>query len=77
MRFVSGGCDNLVKFWTLASEISFNSDDNKIHSAANKLSFETGEGGHTDWIRDVAWLNHVGLPYDIVASCGEVFGYFT
>lgn len=69
MRFVSGGCDNFVKFWTI-SELS-NSEDNKIHSAVNKLTCETGEG-HGDWVRDVCWLNHVGLPYDIVASCGEV-----
>ena len=69
MRFATGGCDNLVKFWSLSSDSNIMED--KSHSAANKFTFEIGEG-HSDWVRDVAWLNHVGLPYDIVASCGEV-----
>lgn len=73
MRFVSGGCDNLVKFWTLEGT-SQSIEENRTYSAGNKLSFESGEG-HSDWVRDVAWLNHVGLPYDIVASCGEVIGH--
>jgi len=66
MRFVVGGCDNLVKFYT-ASESSAN--EFKLQPT-NKFTFEIGEG-HGDWVRDVAWLNHIGLPYDLVASCGE------
>ena len=27
---------------------------------------------HTDWVRDVNWLNYVGYAYDTIVSCGEV-----
>lgn len=70
MRFVTGGCDYLVKFWTMETQ-NYSIDESRNFASGNKFSVEHGEG-HGDWVRDVAWLNHVGLPYDIVASCGEV-----
>ena len=67
---MTGGCDNLVKFWS--NEKSLQSvDDGRNNILGTKFTCETYEG-HSDWVRDVAWLNHIGLPYDIVASCGEV-----
>jgi len=62
MRFVTGGCDNNVKVWTNTS----NSED--ISKAT--FTLENLEG-HTDWVRDVAWLNYVGYAYDLIASCSE------
>jgi len=57
-RFVSGGCDNLVKIW------SFSEKDNSW-----KLE-ETLES-HTDWVRDVAWAPSIGLPASTIASCSQ------
>lgn len=62
MRFVSGGCDNLVKVWTITGE---ESEGQRIFK-----SFDLPEG-HTDWVRDVAWLNYVGYAFDTIASCSE------
>ncbi len=49
-RFVSAGCDNLVKVWTVVGE-------------AEKWESETlqGEAKHNDWVRDVAWAPAAGL----------------
>ncbi len=55
MRFVTGGCDNLVKVWTI--------DKDELN--------ENGLEGHTDWVRDVSWLNYVGYAYDTIASSSE------
>ena len=54
-RFVSGGIDGRIKLWT----------------------FKNGEfvpspvGEQSDWVRDVAWCNNIGLMADTVASCSE------
>lgn len=40
-RFVSGGCDNLAKIWRL---------ENGTYVEEARLA------GHSDWVRDVAWL---------------------
>jgi len=63
LRFVTGGCDNLVKVWTINS----NPGDELIGVTFDKEKLE----GHSDWVRDVAWLNYVGYAYDVIASCGE------
>nr|CAG4645585.1 EOG090X07N7 [Lynceus sp. MCZ IZ 141354] len=55
-RFVTGGCDSLVKIWK-------EEDDQWIEEA--KLE------GHSDWIRDVAWAPSIGLPRSIIASCSQ------
>ena len=29
-------------------------------------------GGHSDWVRDVAWAPSLGLPFHTIASAGQV-----
>ncbi|XP_022698955.1 protein SEC13 homolog isoform X2 [Varroa jacobsoni] len=57
-RFVTGGCDNLVKIWKL---------DEEAHKWINEHTLE----GHTDWVRDVAWAPCLGQGRNIIASCGQ------
>jgi len=54
-RFVSGGCDNLVKVWR--------EDKEWIEEA--KLE------GHSDWVRDAAWAPSIGLSRTVIASCSQ------
>lgn len=62
MRFVSGGCDNLVKVWVMSKSQDLNEE--------MELKY-TELKAHNDWVRDVTWLNYVGYAYDTIASCGE------
>ncbi|CAF0876438.1 unnamed protein product [Didymodactylos carnosus] len=55
-RFVSGGCDNLVRIWK-------EQDDAWIE--------ESHLDQHTDWIRDVAWAPTFGLSKEKIASCSQ------
>lgn len=55
-RFVSGGCDNLIKIWK-------ESGDRWIEE--NKLEV------HSDWVRDVAWAPSTGLRRSYIASCSQ------
>jgi len=57
-RFVTGGCDNLVKIW------KYNDDEDKWVEE-KKLE------AHSDWVRDVAWAPSVGLPVSYIASCSQ------
>jgi len=58
-RFVTGGCDNLVKIW-------------QRNPGTNEWQLETTlTEGHSDWVRDVAWAPSIGLPYSIIASCSQ------
>ena len=70
MRFVTGGCDNLIKIWTLSNPNNTyeNLDDANL---IEKIKIEDLEP-HKDWVRDVAWLNYVGYAHDTIASCSEV-----
>ncbi|EFX87077.1 hypothetical protein DAPPUDRAFT_221812 [Daphnia pulex] len=54
-RFVSGGCDNLVKVWR--------EDKEWVEEA--KLE------GHSDWVRDAAWAPSIGLSRTVIASCSQ------
>jgi len=56
-RIVTGGCDNLVKVWRLSPDSIWEK--------------EAVLEGHTDWVRDVAWSQNIGLPYSTIASCGQ------
>lgn len=56
-RLVSGGNDNAVMLW----EFSENQETPK----ATKI------GEHSDWVRDVAWSNNIGLLHETIASCSE------
>lgn len=57
-RFVSGGCDNLVKIWKYVEENV-------------KWVEERQLDGHSDWVRDVAWAPSIGLPKWYIASCSQ------
>ena len=57
-RFVTGGCDNLVKIWK--------SDE----SSPNKYVLEHTLKGHSDWVRDVAWSPSV-LNKSYIATVGQ------
>jgi len=69
MRFVTGGCDNLLKIWTFSPQSSL--DVLEESNIGEKINTEVLES-HSDWVRDVAWLNYVGYAHDTIASCGEV-----
>jgi protein transport protein SEC13 len=56
-RFVSGGCDNLVKIW------KFNPEQ-KTYLLEHTLE------GHSDWVRDVAWSPSV-LVRSYIASASQ------
>jgi len=58
-RFVSGGCDNLVKVWRLCAE-------------ANEYRCEAELKAHEDWVRDVAWAPiPCSASHAVIASCSE------
>lgn len=57
-RFVSGGCDNLVKIWKFA-------ENENLWKTEDILEY------HTDWVRDVAWCPSISLPSTIIASCSQ------
>ncbi len=57
MRFVSGGCDHTVKFWT-------------YNESSKKFSVDVVTT-HKDWVRDVAFAGNLGLGCETVASCSE------
>jgi protein transport protein SEC13 len=67
IRFVTAGCDNLVKVWSVTEHNSGQVED----SDSSKIFKSTDLDGHSDWVRDVAWLNYVGYAYDTIASCSE------
>ncbi|EDO39456.1 predicted protein [Nematostella vectensis] len=55
-RFVTGGCDNLVKIW---------------RETGGQWVEEQKLEAHSDWVRDVAWAPNVGLPTSTIASCSQ------
>jgi len=55
-RFVSGGCDNLVRIWK-------EQDDGWVE--------ETHLDQHNDWVRDVAWAPTFGFHKEKLASCSQ------
>jgi len=57
-RFVSGGCDQLIKIW-------------RFHENENSWKLEQSLEHHTDWVRDVAWAPNIGLPSSTIGSCSQ------
>jgi len=57
-RFVSGGCDNVLKIW-------------RFSDTENTWKLEETFEFHTDWVRDVAWAPNIGLPSSTIASCSQ------
>ncbi|KAL3219498.1 hypothetical protein MRX96_005787 [Rhipicephalus microplus] len=57
-RFVTGGCDNLVKVWKFSPESKW-VEEHKLEA-------------HSDWVRDVAWAPSPGLEsQSTIASCSQ------
>jgi len=56
-RFVSGGCDSLVKIWRQAEDGHWN-EEAKLES-------------HSDWVRDTAWAPSLGPSKQVIASCSQ------
>ena len=59
MRFVTGGCDNLVRIWAYEP------------SAETWVESQVLPSAHADWVRDVAWAPSVGSGVDMIASCSQ------
>ncbi|RWS05287.1 protein SEC13-like protein [Dinothrombium tinctorium] len=57
-RFVTGGCDNLVKIWKYIQEEDKCVEEHKLE-------------GHSDWVRDVAWSPSIGVLKSYIASCSQ------
>ncbi|MBW0465081.1 hypothetical protein O181_004796 [Austropuccinia psidii MF-1] len=58
-KFATGGCDGLIKIWSL-------------NPATQTWELaETLEGGHSDWVRDVAYSPSIGLARTYLASAGQ------
>lgn len=57
-RLVTCGCDNLVKIW-------------RFDESQNVWGCEATLNAHTDWVRDVAWSENLGLPMNTIASAGQ------
>lgn len=55
-RFVSAGCDCLIRIWR-------EQDDNWVE--------ETHLDQHNDWVRDVAWAPTFSFNKDKIASCSQ------
>ena len=55
-RLCTSGCDNAVKVW---------------RRDAGQWTCEATLSAHTDWVRDVAWSENMGLPMNTIASCGQ------
>ncbi|KAM7534982.1 hypothetical protein Aperf_G00000090674 [Anoplocephala perfoliata] len=58
-RLVSGGCDSLIKIWR------------EDLGSGNWVKEAQPDGGHTDWVRDVAWCPSLSLARQQIASCGQ------
>jgi len=59
-RLVTGGCDGAVRIWAWGERAGGWAEE------APPL-----QGGHTDWVRDVAWAPNLGMPKNTVASAGQ------
>ncbi|XP_015912443.1 protein SEC13 homolog isoform X2 [Parasteatoda tepidariorum] len=56
-RFVTGGCDNLVKIWKYCKQDQW-SEEEKLEA-------------HSNWVRDVVWAPSVNLGQSVIASCSQ------
>lgn len=74
MRFVTGGCDNIIKIWKFSSHLTNLETIEEKSPTTSGLNIESLKE-HKDWVRDVCWLKYVGYANDTIATCSEVF-YF-
>jgi protein transport protein SEC13 len=63
-RLVTGGCDNLIRFWVREP-----SSGQWVEDVSCPVSNESTK--HTDWIRDVAWAPSIMPNVNMIASCSE------
>jgi protein transport protein SEC13 len=58
----TGGCDSRIRLWCHNVDTNTWAEDRSL-----------GNGGHNDWVRDVAWCPVIGPSNvnDCIASCGE------
>ena len=54
---MTGGNDNQVLVWEISED----------QQAPEPITV----GSHTDWVRDVAWCQNIGLKHEMIASCSE------
>lgn len=57
-RFVTGGCDNLVKIWKYVEKEETWCEESKLE-------------GHSNWVRDVAWAPSINSGQSVIASCSQ------
>ena len=78
LRFVTGGCDNLIKIWTntpnqissVTKKINYQLNLDKKKKISYKFNITILEG-HSNWIRGVDWLKSIGNLSETIASCSE------
>jgi len=64
-RIATGSCDKLVRVYRCIAV------EGRWEWRVEKTLGGNG-GGHTDWVRDVAWAPASGMPCNLIASCSEV-----
>lgn len=57
-RFVTGGCDNLVKIWKYIEKDDAWCEEDKLEA-------------HSNWIRDVVWAPSTDFGLGVIASCSQ------
>jgi WD40 repeat protein len=85
-QLVTGGCDNMLRLWTIANPKSSTQVTNTydvlpmpvdtplkhtgLLATVSKLC-PVEHSPFIDWVRDVAWCPNLGLTSTTIASCGQ------
>ena len=57
-RLASAGCDNAVRLLSCGNDGTWRQEGRPLVQ-------------HTDWVRDVQWAPNLGMPRNLLASCGQ------
>ncbi|XP_054721461.1 protein SEC13 homolog isoform X2 [Uloborus diversus] len=57
-RFVTGGCDNLVKIWKYVEKQETWVEEDRLEA-------------HSNWVRDVVWAPSAIFEQSVIASCSQ------